>query len=298
MRIPHVTSKTILFVLVAFAAGTILSRFIFGLAFYRGTTFSSEGLSSSSLIGSLTPAQPADTAQSADILRLSLPSDWDVVGRMMIYTGHLSLEVTNIDLAIDSIYSISHSLGGNVTGISTSKEGGRKTAVVTVRVPQTSFNVAIDAIENLGEVQSKEVRGEDVTEQYVDLSARLRNLQNQEQRLTEILAMATTVEDVLKVESELNKARSEIEQITGQIKYLENRVELSTIIISLGEAKPLITIPEIDWGRSIEAGLWGVFVVVQGLIVIAIVAAPFAAIGVPLYYFVFRKRHAKTEAIT
>jgi len=187
-------------------------------------------------------------------------------------------------------------LQGDVSGISTSREGGRKIGAMTVRVPQEDFYNAIEAIENLGKAERKDVKGEDVTEEYVDLSARLSNLQKQEQRLTEILAMATTVEDVLKVESELNKVRLQIEQTTGKIQYVENRVELATITVLLGESPPLIAVPDINWGRPIEAGLWGLFMVPQGLIAISIVAAPFIAIGTPIYYF-YRKRltQAKTD---
>ncbi|MDH5795140.1 MAG: DUF4349 domain-containing protein, partial [Candidatus Bathyarchaeota archaeon] len=218
----------------------------------------------------------------------------DLVGRMMVYTARLRLEVSDVDSAVDSIYTIARDLQGDVSGISTSKESGRRIGTVIVRVPQEDFYTAIEAIENLGKVESKDVKGEDVTEEYVDLTARLSNLQKQEQRLTEILAMATTVEDVLKVESELNKVRLQIEQTTGKIQYLENRVELATITVLLGESPPLIAIPEINWGRPIEAGLWGLFTVFQGLIAISIVATPLIAIGTPIYYF-YRRRQAKSE---
>lgn len=295
MRFPQLSRKTAAFVLAAFAVGIVVSGFIFGLMLY--STGAHYGVSSSfGLVlqpwgsetltgGSANFTLAATAAESAQI---------QTVGRMMIYTARLSLKVTDVDSAIDSIYSMTQDLGGDVAGISTSREGGRKTGVMTVRVPQEDFYTAIRKIENLGPTESKEVRGEDVTEKYVDLSARLSSLEKQEQRLKEILAIAMTVEDVLKVESELNKVQLQIEQITGQIQYLENRVELATITVLLGEEAPWISVPEMNWGKPVEAGLWGVFMVLQGLITLAIVATPLAAIGTPIYYF-YKRSQTKSE---
>ncbi len=292
MRIPRFSDKTVIFIAAAFAAGIVIPSFILGLTFYASTanlgieqTFDEL---SASLGGRYSPYQ-AKPAQESPYSLL------EAIGRMMVYTAHLNLEVSDVDSAIVSIHGIAMDLGGNVTSISTSKESGRRMGVVTIRVPQESFYDAIQAIENLGDVGRKEVKGEDVTEQYVDLSARLSNLKKQEQRLIEILEMCTTVQDVLKVESELNRVREQVEQLTGQIQYLESRIDLATIIVSLGEPGGLIAIPQINWGRPVEAGLWGVFVVFQGLIALAIVATPFIAIGTPIYY-VYRRRQTKNKA--
>jgi len=302
MRFPQLPRKTAAFVLAAFAVGIVVSGFVFGLLLY--STGAYYGVSSSlGLVlqpwGSETMTRGlndySEAAMSAEAAAIEAESTQiQTVGRMMIYTARLSLKVANVDSAIDSIYSIAQDLGGDVAGISTSREGGRKTGVITVRVPQEDFYTAVRAIENLGQAESKEVRGEDVTEKYVDLSARLSNLEKQEQRLKDILAIATTVEDVLKVESELNKVRLQIEQITGQIQYIENRVELATITVLLGEEAPWISVPEMNWGKPVEAGLWGVFIVLQGLITLAIVATPLAAIGTPIYY-IYRRSQTKSE---
>jgi len=302
MRFPQLSRKTAAFVLAAFAVGIVVSGFIFGLMLYSTGAYygvsSSFGLvlqpwGSETLTGGLNDYSEA--AMSAEAAAMAAESTQiQTVGRIMIYTARLGLKVTDVDSAIDSIYGIAQDLGGDVAGISTSREGGRKVGMITVRVPQEDFYTAIRTIENLGQVESKEVRGEDVTEKYVDLSARLSNLRKQEQRLREILGIATTVEDVLKVESELNKVRLQIEEITGQIQYLENRVELATITVLLEEEAPWISVPEMNWGKPVEAGLWGVFVVIQGLITLAIVATPLAAIGTPIYY-IYKRSHTKSE---
>jgi hypothetical protein len=292
---PQLSRKTTIFIVAAFTLGIVVSGFMFGLTFYASKTdFLGSAMPFTAEFGRYVFEEMAAEAASAYTAREASSSQLDLVSRMMVYTARLGLEVSDVDSAIDSIYTIARDLQGDVSGISTSREGGRKIGAVTVRVPQEDFYTAIEAIENLGRVDSKDVKGEDVTEEYVDLSARLRNLQNQEQRLAEILSMATTVEDVLRVESELNKVRLEIEQITGKIQYLENRVELATITVLLGESPPWIALPEIDWGKPIEAGLWGLFTVFQGLIAISIIATPFIAVGTPIYYF-YRRRQTESK---
>jgi len=291
LRLPR---KTILLLVAAFAVGILVSGFIFGLAFY--TPLQTGGFADTLLekfaaaIRGYTPSASV-TFEPPPLGRL------ETLNRMIIFTANLGLKVDDVDSAMNEIRNITENLGGFVSGVSTSKRDGGKIGVITIRVPQAEFYNAILAIEKLGEVESKDVKGEDVTEQYIDLKARLSNLQRQEQRLLEILDLAKTVEEVLRVESELNNVRSEIERLTGQIQYLETRVDLATITVSLSEAeaKPWIDIPQVDWGASIKAGLWGVFIVLQGLITLTIAATPFIAIGAPIYYVYRWKKQTKSE---
>jgi len=289
LRIPQLPKKTLLFVVIAFLVGIIASGFILGLAFYRGVLYREA------------PPLPAPTPLPGEEgygKMKEAPTELETVGRMVIYTANLGLEVGDVDSAINEIRRITENVGGFVSGVSTSKRDEQKVGIITIRVPQADFYTVIWQIEGRGEVESKEVRGEDVTEQYIDLKARLNNFQRQEQRLLEILAIATTVDEVLRVESELGRVRGEIERLTGQIQYIEHRVDLATITISLTEAapKPWIETPKVDWGATIEAGLWGTILVIQGLITLVIVAAPFIAIGVPTYYIYKRRKRTKSQA--
>ncbi|MEZ5334638.1 MAG: DUF4349 domain-containing protein [Methanolobus sp.] len=83
------------------------------------------------------------------------------------------------------------------------------------------------------------VNAQDVTEEYIDVSARLENLERQEARLQEILNMTSTVEEVLNVEKELERVRGEIESLTGRLNYLDDRIEFSTITINVREPRPI-----------------------------------------------------------
>ncbi len=212
-----------------------------------------------------------------------LESAEEFAERMVVFTARLGLRVDDVDLVVNEIRGLTEGFGGFVAGVSTSKDGG---GFITIRVPQDRFYEVILEIEGLGEVEERDLRGEDVSEEYVDLGAQLRNLQRQEERFVEILDMCVKVEEVLKVETELKRVRGEIERITGEMKYLESRVELATITVYLNEEfeEKKVLFPEVDWGAPVTAGLQALFTVFQGLLAITILLGPFAAVGVPAYY--------------
>jgi len=201
--------------------------------------------------------------------------------RLVVFTARLELEVEDLESALDAVRLLAESHGGFVATEKTRTGSG----FITIRVPQRVFHDAVAEIEGLGVVQSRDLQGEDVTEEYVDLGSQLVNLESQEQRLLEILEMGSTVESVLKVEKELERVRGRIESLQGRINYLDSRVELATITVNLSlepEEEPevhLAWLPEVDWGEPVRAGLSVLFTVTQGMIVMVIVLGPFAAVG-------------------
>lgn len=211
--------------------------------------------------------------------------------RMVVFTARLELRVDDVDSAVNEIRGLAEGFGGFVAGVSTKGGGG----VITIRIPQQEFYEAIVEIEGLGDVEERDLRGEDVTEDYVDLGAQLNNLQRQEERFVEILDMCVKVEEVLKVEAELKRVRGEIERITGEMKYLESRVELATITVYINEEfeEKRALFPEVDWSAPVNAGLQALFTVFQGLIAITILLGPFAAVGLPAYYIYRRGNRRK-----
>lgn len=108
---------------------------------------------------------------------------------------------------------------------------------MSARIPDSSFDAFIKELESYGKIAHKQVSVVDVTEQYVDLEARLQALKEAEQRFVEIFAEADTVEEMLAVESELTRLRQDIESLEGQFRYLKNRVSLSNMYISIEEVQ-------------------------------------------------------------
>lgn len=195
--------------------------------------------------------------------------DSDSVERKVISTADISIKVDDAAAAIDEIIKITQAAGGFVSSSSVYDsyygEGDQKEGYATIRVPKDGFTSVIGEIEALGEVTSKTISGRDVTEEYIDLSARLGNLERQEERLVEILDMATTVEEVLDVEWELGRVRGEIESMTGRLKYLDDKVDFSTITVSVSEPRPITQ----SWGirDALSESVAGFISSVAGLIV-------------------------------
>lgn len=159
--------------------------------------------------------------------------------RKIISTANLRMEVDSVRTALNEITNLTQDSGGFISSSSIYETGGRYNGRLTVRVPQKNFYSTIELFETAGKVRSKEISGQDVTEEYIDLEARLGNLEKQEKRLQEILEMAVTVQEVLEVENELERVRGEIERLTGRLNYLNQGIVMSTITVSMAEPAPI-----------------------------------------------------------
>ncbi|MDD4332569.1 MAG: DUF4349 domain-containing protein [Patescibacteria group bacterium] len=149
--------------------------------------------------------------------------------------GQLSLYVKNIEESITGIKEAAGNLKGEVISSNVSKNvSGEKYGYITIKVPVASFEQAMGEIKKLAtEVENESSNATDVTEQYVDLEARLKNLKAEEEQYIKILSKAATVVDILKVTNYLSNVRGQIEAIEGQIKYLDRQVDMSTITVNL-----------------------------------------------------------------
>jgi hypothetical protein len=137
----------------------------------------------------------------------------------------------------DAATRIADTYGGYIQSSSTGgdklKSGG-----LVIRVPVDDFGKAVSAIQGLGEVQHRSITGRDVTADFVDLNARLRNTLAEEARLREFLKQAPDVQSSLRVNAVLSGIELQIEQLRGQLRYLEHRADLSTIDVELAEKAP------------------------------------------------------------
>ncbi len=103
---------------------------------------------------------------------------------------------------------------------------------ITIRVPVAHYREAVSRVEKLGRVAHRELEAADVTEEYVDLEARLKNAKAVRTRLEALLEKAEDVKAALEVEKELNRVGEEIERLEGKLKLLKNRVAYSTIAVT------------------------------------------------------------------
>ncbi len=160
--------------------------------------------------------------------------------RKIIKTGHITLEVEAIAEAIDKVAEVADELGGYVVSSHKSEGEKRTSGYITIRVPADIFDEAFNRLRQLAvSVPDESTEAKDVTEEYIDLQARLHNLEATETQYLALLEKAETVEEMLKVQQALSNVRGQIEQIEGRIKYLERTSDMSLIEVGLKETKPL-----------------------------------------------------------
>ncbi|MBI4598584.1 DUF4349 domain-containing protein [Candidatus Uhrbacteria bacterium] len=173
------------------------------------------------------------------------------VDQKIIKTGSLDLVVDDVSATASRVSALASGKSGFVQDSSVSeREDGTKFGNVTVRIPGNAFEETVDEIKSYAAlVRSESSNGQDVTEQFTDLQAQLRNARAQEQVYLEILKKAETVSDVLAVQQQLGMIRGTIESLEGRIQYLENQTSYSTISVFLTE-EPTLRIPTKEFRPS------------------------------------------------
>jgi len=162
------------------------------------------------------------------------------LARKIIRNAALTVEVTSPGDAQHKIVSIAESHQGFVvTSEATQRASGDRTkpemtVTLSVRVPAAQFNQVMDEIRAVGaRVIQEKVTGQDVTEEFMDLEARIKNQKALELQFLEIMKRAGKVDDALSVQRELAEVRTEIEKLEGRRRFLENQSSLSTINVTL-----------------------------------------------------------------
>jgi hypothetical protein len=213
----------------------------------------------------------------------------------------LTLLVSDVGQASGRAQALAETLGGFVVTASQREEAGRPAATVSIRVPAERFDEAMGQLRGMAErVQAEQVQSKDVTEEFVDLDAQLRNLRATEQRYLDVLKQARSVEDILKIEQQLSDVRGRIEQLQGRLNFLQRSAELSTITIELRLPAAAQTPPPSDWAlqpivRDAVAALLATLQFLAGLLIFVGVFAPiWLPLGLLLRWM--RRRRAPRRA--
>jgi hypothetical protein len=161
------------------------------------------------------------------------------VPRKITKTGNLSILVDTAESAVQNIQTIAESVAGYVSNSNLYEvTPGVKAGSITIRVPADKFDQTMTRVKELAlKVENENVNANDVTDQFIDLEARLKNLQAQEVQYLAILKKAQKVEDIVNVTNQLNQVRQQIDSWQGQLKYLNSQVELSSITVNLTAEK-------------------------------------------------------------
>ena len=154
--------------------------------------------------------------------------------RNLILTAKIDMRTKDPWATSDRAQAIASGLGGDVLNLSQSGTADTRSASLTIRVPSSRFGDALQQLKSLeGEIQTSGVTAQDVTDQFVDLQARLTAKQAEEQRYIAILNRANTIDEILKVDASLGSVRTQIEQLTAQINSIKQRTDYSTISMSI-----------------------------------------------------------------
>jgi len=168
---------------------------------------------------------------------------------------------------------IATEFGGYVVSSHISGEEQDRRGTISIRVPDDKFEPTLAELRNLAvRVKSESTSSRDVTEEYIDLEARLKNAEATESQYLALLDKATDVEDILRIYDSLSRVRSEIEQIKGRMQYLERTSSMSLITVYLepeASAKPLA---RAGWNalEALKSAVRGLVVAGQTLGTIAI----------------------------
>lgn len=217
------------------------------------------------------------------------------IGPRVIQTASLSISVAKgrFQEAVDEARGVAARLGGFVVS-STASQGLQRRLVrgsLVVRIPARSYADAMRALAGLGRIEARDESGQDVSQEFVDLEARVRHLRAVETQLLELLEKADTVAAALAVQSQLNEVQLELEQARGRLQYLEDQVSFATISLSLHERLPI--------AAKADSGGWGIvdawrtaghgFVAVIGWMFIAAATAAPALVLLLIAYLVGRR---------
>ena len=256
-----------------------------GEAAKRGVAYDS-GMTTSSAGGTGTVGGVSIGATSSNATTGGTPvytgGSSPVAGPSIIKTASVELEVARdgLDEATRDAISIAGRHGGFVLSTATDTQRAASSTVV-VRIPASSFERALGDLEALGEVNAEEISGQDVSQEFVDLEARTRNLEAQETVLLRLMDKSVSVSDSIRVQRELQGVQLEIERLTGRLRFLKDQADMGTISLSFVEVgapghKPPPGVLAKAWARAVDVAMGVVAAVIVGtgfLIPVAIIAA-------------------------
>jgi hypothetical protein len=172
----------------------------------------------------------------------SRPFPSDASSRLIVRTGQASVEVDSLESSMIELRRLVQRLGGFVADASV--QSGRnqlRSATLELKAPSSRFDELTEGLKPVGRLQYVNIKAEDVSEEFVDLTARVANGHRLEERLIELLRTRTgKLQDVLTVERELARVREEIERMQGRLRFLDNSAQLSTLSVNLYEPVPIV----------------------------------------------------------
>lgn len=262
-----------------------------------------------SLTGCKKEAKYAANAEEATLLEATvadLPGDKAVTGadytddtttisEKVIKNADLRFQTDDVTATATRIQQAVRKHGALVQNDSEGKSGDALTRTMTIRIPGKKFEGFITAVsKGVSYFDRKDISSSDVTDQYIDLEARVKAKKVLEARYLDLISKAKKVSEILEIEKELSTIREEIEAKEGQLRYLNNRVDLSTVTIEFYKETAAAPDATVSYGSKMANALKSGFNALSSFFIALLYIWPFILIFV-IVLFIFRKRFKKRK---
>ncbi|RKN43474.1 DUF4349 domain-containing protein [Micromonospora endolithica] len=244
-------------------------------------------------------AEPAGAGPAGAEKPGAAAADLRVDQRSIVYTGSMRVQVRDVDQAAREAVTLATAAGGFVGGDERRTAGGDATAELTLRVPAAKFSVVVEDLAGLGTQQRREISTEDVTEETVDLDARITTQRARVDNARRLLSRATSIGDLVSLENELARREADLASLEAKKRRLADLTALSTITVSLvgPDARPLEDETEAGFVAGLKGG-WKVFLTSMTVLltVLGALLPWLVAFGVPLgvlWWFLRRRRQRR-----
>jgi len=203
--------------------------------------------------GQAPAADKAEGAASTNAQAVLTSLDVVNLGRSIIFTATIHIEVEDIVAAGAEIENAVAGLGGVLFGQETTT-GEAPRSILTIKVRPEDFDDALNRLAGIGELVSQTVFADDVTDRVVDLESRIATAAISVERLRALLEVAANLEDIVELERELLNRETDLEVLRGQLRTLEDAVALATIVVVLTEPAPKIPEPALEMVQTAYLG--------------------------------------------
>lgn len=215
------------------------------------------------------------------------------IEQKIIRNGNLKFETSNLETTYEQIKTAVKKGKATIQNDSEGKDYGTIYRRITVRIPSENFDTFIkDISSGVDYFDNKEISAQDVTEEYIDIDARLKAKKKLENRYLELLSKATKMSEMLAIEAQLSAIREEIEAKEGQLRYLQSQVSLSTVTIEFYKTVAEESGVTISYGTKIWNAFKSGFYGISSFFLTLLEIWPFIIIVTVLFYFI-RKRFKK-----
>lgn len=217
------------------------------------------------------------------------------VDEKLIRTAYQSIKASDVTQSYDNALNMVRKYDAIILNSNISRYADTDEAQILVKVKPQYFMTLLDELASIGHIESKSITEEDVTEEYYDVQARLANARKVQDRLYGILNKTNKVEDILKVEREIERVGEKIEMMEGRIKYYDSMVDYSRISITIYSTKrPFIDLGSIGkgFGNAVKYAVHVFFLIIWFVIIIIPIAAMVFILR-PVVVFLVRRFNKK-----